>query len=202
MFDPGATHSFISSACISGVPIKSEVMVERLIVDLPMGESVICDRVLRGCEFNISEVVLKANLIPIPLKVFDVILGMDTLSVYQAVVDCYQKTIQFMIGQIWIQFKGDCVSASTYLISAATARRMLRKGCEAYLAYVVDTEKSQLKIEDIPVVNEFIDVFPDELPGLPPERVVDFAIDLQPGTTPISRAPYRMAPVELQELKV
>ena len=62
------------------------------------------------------------------------------------------------------------------------------------MAYVIDTEKSQPKPEDIAIVNEYLDVFPDELAGLPPERVVDFAIDLQPGTAPISRTPYRMAP--------
>ena len=52
------------------------------------------------------------------------------------------------------------------------------------------------------VVNEYLDVFPEELPGLPPERELEFSIDLLPGTAPISKAPYRMAPVELQELKV
>ena len=55
-------------------------------------------------------------------------------------------------------------------------------------------KKEERKIEEIPVVREFQDVFPGDLPGLPPHRVVDFHIDLVPGATPISRAPYRMAP--------
>ena len=80
------------------------------------------------------------------------------------------------------------------------AKRLLRQGCEAYLAYVVDTEKKPTQLEDVPVVNEFSDVFPDELPGLPPDREIEFSIDLAPGTEPVSKAPYRMAPVEIKEL--
>ena len=77
---------------------------------------------------------------------------------------------------------------------------MLRQGCEAYLAHVVDVKKEVPRIEDIDVVNEFSDVFPDELPGLPPDREIEFAINLAPGTEPVSKAPYTMAPVEMKEL--
>ena len=79
-------------------------------------------------------------------------------------------------------------------------KRLLRQGCEAYIAYVTDQSREIVKLEDIPVVNEFPDVFPDELPGLPPDREIEFAIDLAPGTEPVSKAPYRMAPVEMKEL--
>ena len=81
------------------------------------------------------------------------------------------------------------------------ANVLLRKGCQGFLAYVIDTEKSEVKLDDIPIVREFPDVFPEELPGLPPDREIEFSIDLAPGTAPISIAPYRMAPVELKELK-
>ena len=79
-------------------------------------------------------------------------------------------------------------------------RKLLQQGCEAYLVYVTEVKEEAPKIEDIPVVNEFLDVFPDELPGLPPDREIEFAIELAPGTGPVSKAPYRMAPVELKEL--
>ncbi|KAG8474681.1 hypothetical protein CXB51_031149 [Gossypium anomalum] len=79
--------------------------------------------------------------------------------------------------------------------------RYLRKGYEAYLAYVINTKEVEKKVESVPVVCEFTDVFPEELPGLPPVREVEFGIDLIPGTAPISIAPYRMAPAELKELK-
>ena len=81
------------------------------------------------------------------------------------------------------------------------ARCFLRKGCEAFLALVLDSKRGQVNLEDIPVIKEFFDVFPKELPGLPHAREVDLAIEVLPGTTPISRAPYRMAPIELKELK-
>ena len=87
------------------------------------------------------------------------------------------------------------------MISAISARCLLQKGCKGYLAHVVDTRSSEARLEDVPVVRDFLDVFPDDLPGLPPEREIDFPIDLVPGTTPISLPPYRMASVELKELK-
>ena len=81
------------------------------------------------------------------------------------------------------------------------ARCLLQKGCKRYLAHVVDTRSSEVRLEDVLVVMDFLDVFPDDLPGLPPEREIDFPIDLVPGTAPISLSPYRMAPSELKELK-
>ena len=65
---------------------------------------------------------------------------------------------------------------------------------------MIDRSQELVKLEDIPIVNEFPDVFPDELPGLPPDREIEFAIDLAPGTEPVSEALYRMAPVEMKEL--
>ena len=81
------------------------------------------------------------------------------------------------------------------------ARHFLRKGCEAFLALVLDSRREQVNLENIPMVKEFPDVFPKELSGIPPEREVDLSIEVVHGTTPISRAPYRMAPIELKELK-
>ena len=87
------------------------------------------------------------------------------------------------------------------VISATQARRFLRKGCEAFLALVLDSKRRQVNLEYILVIKEFPDVFPEELPGLPPEREVDMSIEIVQGTTPISRAPYCMAPIELKESK-
>ena len=88
------------------------------------------------------------------------------------------------------------------VISAMQARRFLRKGCEAFLDLVLDSKRGQVNMENIPVIKEFFDVFTEELPGLPPEREVDMTIEVLHGTTPISRAPYHMAPTELKELKI
>ena len=81
------------------------------------------------------------------------------------------------------------------------ARKLLGKGCQGYLAYVMNREVEPLELQQIPVVREFLDLFPAELPGLAPKREVEFSIVLLPSTSPISRAPYRMAPTELRELK-
>lgn len=79
---------------------------------------------------------------------------------------------------------------------------MLAKGCEGFLAYVVSDNNGEVSLGDIQVVREFSDVFPEELPGLPPDREIKFSIDLLSGTAPISKAPYHVAPLELKELKV
>lgn len=86
-------------------------------------------------------------------------------------------------------------------MTAAQASRALKKGAKGFLVYVLNASAETLSIEDIPVVRNFKDVFLDELSGLPPSREVEFEIDLIPGAEPISKAPYRMAPPELKELK-
>ena len=88
------------------------------------------------------------------------------------------------------------------MVLAMRALRMLQSGCAGFLASVRDVSKEQ-KVEpkDIPVVKEFLDAFPEDLPGLPPDREIEFYIELIPGTAPISKTPYRMAPAELKELK-
>ena len=87
-------------------------------------------------------------------------------------------------------------------MTAMKASKMLRKSYQGYLAYSIEVRDSGSRLEDISVVREFPDVFPEDLPGIPPDREIDFQIKLAPGTEPISKAPYRMAPLELKELKV
>ena len=78
------------------------------------------------------------------------------------------------------------------VISTMQACRFLRKGCETFLALVLDSKSGQVRLENIRVVKEFLDVFPEELSGLPPEREVDLSVEILPRMTPISRAPYRI----------
>ena len=91
---------------------------------------------------------------------------------------------------------------STPMISAMKAEKLMRHGCEAYLAFVTMGKENNTNLSDIPVIREFPDVFLEELPGLPLLRKVEFSIELLPRTQPASKAPYRMAPNELKELKV
>ena len=101
-----------------------------------------------------------------------------------------------------VTIQGIRSSVMSNVISAMQARRFIRKGYEAFLALILDSNRGQVDVETIPVVREFPDMFPEELPGIPFEREVDLSTELVPGTAPLSRAPYRMAPAELKELKV
>ena len=87
------------------------------------------------------------------------------------------------------------------VVSALRAEKLMQKGCEAYLAFVSQTELEEITVESVRTIKEFQDVFPEELPGLSPNREVEFGIDLLPGTAPVSIVPYRMVPKELVELK-
>ncbi|GJR57332.1 putative reverse transcriptase domain-containing protein [Tanacetum coccineum] len=80
------------------------------------------------------------------------------------------------------------------------ARKYIERGCHLFLAHVTEKEKSEKRLEDVPVIRDFPEVFPDDLPGLPPSRQVEFKIDLVPGAAPVARAPYRLAPSEMKEL--
>ena len=100
-----------------------------------------------------------------------------------------------------VTFIGERSNHLSNVISAATARIMVQKGCEAYLAYVIEMEKARPRVSDIPTVSDFSDLFPEELPRLPLQREIEFAIDVVPGATPTSITPYRMASLELKKLK-
>ena len=127
------------------------------------------------------------------------IIGMDWLTNYNSQIDCKAKRVALKspVGRTVI-FKGQ--KQSKKFLTILQAKKLLRQGCEAYLAHVVDNQKEVRNLEEISVVNKFPDIFPDELPGLPPDREIEIAIELAPGTEPVSKAPYRMAPVEMKEL--
>jgi len=126
---------------------------------------------------------------------------MDWLSRYDARFLCRdQKILLKSPSGSRVSYQGVRVTPNAKWVSAMKMVSMARKGHQIYLCSLQGVS-AELKLEDIHVVKEFRDVFPDDLPGIPPERDVEFPIDLLPGTGPISKAPYRMAPAELQELK-
>ncbi|XP_077239760.1 uncharacterized protein LOC143880673 [Tasmannia lanceolata] len=202
LFDSGASHSFVSSSyamlhSLSVMPMNHDLCVSKLV-----GRDLVANSVSKMCPIRICDRELVANMILLDLYDFDVILGMDCLSAHHALVDCNKKIVNFEIpGEERFCFEGSGALSTPVILSAMQACRLLRQGCEAFLASVVEVESNDVKVEDIPVVNEFVDVFPEDLPGLPPDREVEFTVDLAPSTTPISKAPYWMAPVEMRELK-
>ena len=174
-----------------------------ILVMNPLGHSVVVNKVYRDFPIKIREYEFLGDLIELSFREFNVILGMDWLSRHQVVVDCRMKrvTLRTPSGEE-VTFIGERSNHLSNVISAATARTMDRKGCEAYLAYVIDTKKAEPSLLDIPTVSDYPDVFPEELPGLPPHREIEFSIDVVPGATPASITSYRMAPVKLKELKL
>ena len=202
LIDPGATHSFIASNVASHLSVEPGLLKEQLSVRTPLGESLAVRTVYTECLVRIDTEVFPVDLMVLPLLDLDVILGMDWLTRHRAVVNCYTKEVIFeLLGQSRVVFCGDRQVVLSYLVSAMSAFQMIKDGCQAYLAHVIDSSLAAKEIKDIPVVREFPDVFPEDLPGLPPDREIEFTIDVIPGVAPISVPPYRMAPLELQELK-
>ena len=165
----------------------------------PLGIRARRGTICRGCELEISGTLLTVDLRIMDMSEFDVILGIDWLTLYRVVIDCERRRVTaYTQDGTHVVFQGgkhDILPQTVY-----------ESKCQGQLAgwlaslTLEDEERSDL---DLPrVVCEYVDVFPNELPGLPPQRVVDFGIELHPGTTPISMTSRRMAPVELQELRV
>ncbi|GJW05930.1 putative reverse transcriptase domain-containing protein [Tanacetum coccineum] len=146
------------------------------------------------------------DLMPLELGSFDVIIGMDWLAKYHALIVCDEKVVRIPYGDEVLIIRGDnCDSGSKLnIISCTKTQKYIEKGCQVYLAQVTskkaEDKSEERRLEDVPIVREFSEVFPEDLPGLPPARQVEFQIDLVPGAAPVARAPYRLAPAEMQEL--
>ncbi|KAL0405656.1 UNVERIFIED_CONTAM: Transposon Tf2-11 polyprotein [Sesamum latifolium] len=202
LFDPGATHSFVASHFTPYLTVKAEVLPCSFKVSMHMGNSEIRNVLYKFCEVKIEDKMFWADLIELPLQGYDVILGMDWLYKYHVNLDCHSKTVKFrVLGEMEVEVIGKNIPSITRIISASKARKILRKEGQGFLAYLINKPKEQNKPEEVPVVSEFLNVFPEELTSLPPHREVEFVIELLPNLSPISRTPYRMAPAELKELK-
>ncbi|KAA3466323.1 DNA/RNA polymerases superfamily protein [Gossypium australe] len=202
LIDLGSTHSYICMNLVfsKALPVESTEVVIK--VSNPSGKSVIVEKVCKNCPLMFRNNCFPADLMLLSFDEFDIILGMDWLTLHDAIVNCKRKIINLK-GQNdeIVRIESSELNGLPAVISILKARSYMKKGYEAYFAYVIDSKVSEKKIESMPVVCEYFDVFPKELTGLPPIREVEFGIDLLPGMTPISIAPYRMAPIELKELK-
>lgn len=203
LFDSGSTHSFVSKFFAPNLDKIEENLSCMLCMSSPLGESMICATIYLACELQLGDIRVYANLVPLDMTYFDVILGKDWLSAYGATINCVTKQINFYPpGQSESVVQGQEVISPPYLISAVKACNLIRKGCRGYLCSVLEGQGMNENIDVIPVVHEFPDVFPEELPGQLIEREIEFIIEVAPGTQPISKTPYRMSPAEMKELKV
>jgi hypothetical protein len=125
--------------------------------------------------------LIRIALIALNLEGMDILLGMDWMTRHRVSLDIFSREV--------------------VINSLEYGHTILHLPSQEYISSCVYTTAG-IKIEDIPIVCEYLDVFPDELPGMPPDRDVEFVIELQPGTAPISKRPYRMPPKELAELKL
>nr|GEW00724.1 reverse transcriptase domain-containing protein [Tanacetum cinerariifolium] len=144
----------------------------------------------------------------VELGSFDVIISMDWLSMYNVVIACAEKLVRIPFGNEILTIRGEGINerneSRLNIISCSKAQEYMSKGCHVFLANInstKDEDKSKGKrLKDVPVVREFPEVFPEDLPGIPLTRQVEFRIDLVLGAAPISRAPYLLAPSEMKEL--
>ncbi|GKC34701.1 putative reverse transcriptase domain-containing protein [Tanacetum coccineum] len=208
LFDTGADRSFISTAFSSLINIAPTPLENCYDVELADGKLVGIDTIIRGCTLNFLDHPFNIDLMPVELGSFDVIIGMDWLRRCHAVIVCDEKLVQVPYGNETLTFCGNESSngreSRLTVISCSKAQEYMAKGCQVFLAQIStkkEEDKSEGKqIKDVPIVRDFPEVFPEDLPGLPPARPVEFQIDLIPGAAPVARAPYRLAPSEMKEL--
>ncbi|XP_024989254.1 uncharacterized protein LOC112523815 [Cynara cardunculus var. scolymus] len=126
---------------------------------------------------------------------------MDWLSENRAEICCAEKKIRIPLseGRI-LEVHGEKPRKDLKIVTCMKMRNYMRKNCVAFLAHVVDRVIKEKRIQDLPTVRDFPEVFPNELPGLPPQRQVEFHIELVLGAAPVAKSPYRLAPSEMQEL--
>ena len=148
---------------------------------------------------EISGTLLTVDLRIMDMSKFNVILGMDWLTVYRVVIDCERRRVTaYTQDGTRVVFQGGKHDIFPQIVYESKCQGQLA----GWLASLTLEDEVRLDLDLPRVVCKYVDVFPDELPGLPPRRVVDFGIELHPGTLPISMTPHRMASVELQELRV
>nr|GFC45010.1 putative reverse transcriptase domain-containing protein [Tanacetum cinerariifolium] len=169
-------------------------------VELACGKIVSTNNVLKGCTLNLLNHSFPIDLMVIELGSFDVVTGMDWLSKNDAAILYGEKKVRIPLKNKALIIEGDRNQSSLKIISCIKARKYVKNGCELFLSQVTGTVSKEKQIEDVPIIRDFPEVFPKDLPGLPPPRQVEFRIDLIPGATPVARAPYRLAPSELKEL--
>jgi hypothetical protein len=190
LFDSGADRSFVSTVFEPKLAVVRCKLTEPLTVEVASGKEVRIDSFLPNCALILNNRRFAIDLIPMSLSSFDIIIGMDWLRRHHAEILCFEKAIRI-----------PCPDNSTLMVYGET--RSQGSVCKSYstlLAHTVVTKHETPKLNDIPTIKEFPQVFPDDVIGLPPVRQVEFHINLIPNALPVAKTPYRLAPVEMLEL--
>nr|GEX22908.1 putative reverse transcriptase domain-containing protein [Tanacetum cinerariifolium] len=194
LFDTGADRSFVSTAFSSLIDIIPTTLNHGYDVELADGRIILVNTLIRGCTLNFLNHPFNIDLMPIEMGSFDVIIGMDWLVKYHAAIVCDEKLVRVPFGDEILIFHGDGSNngheSRLNIISCTKTQRYLLKGCPIFLAHVTTKEAEdtlkEKRLEYVPIVQDFSEVFPEELPV--------------PGAAPVARAPYRLAPSEMKEL--
>ncbi|GJV79169.1 putative nucleotidyltransferase, ribonuclease H [Tanacetum coccineum] len=174
LFDTGADRSFVSYAFSKYIDIPPTTIDTNYSVELADRKSLTTNTILRGCTLNFQNHMFKIYLLPIELGSFDIIVGIDWMAEHHAEVVCYEKYICVLYGNDMLIVQGERIG--------------------------VKNESRLEVISSIRTQADFPEVFPENFPGLPPMRQVEFYIELIPGVAPVARAPYHLAPAEMKEL--
>ncbi|GJW93002.1 putative reverse transcriptase domain-containing protein [Tanacetum coccineum] len=200
LFDSGSDKSFVNTSFSHLIDITPVTLDTSYEVELADGRVAITNTILRGCTLNLLDHLFKIDLMPIELGTFDVVIGMDWLVNQDAVIVCGKKVVHIPVKNKTLIIEGDRSTSRLKIISCIKASKYIERGHQLFVAHVTEKEPKEKRLEDVPVIRDFPEVFPDDLPGLPPPRQVEFKIELVPGAAPVARAPYRLAPSELKEL--
>nr|GFB22910.1 putative reverse transcriptase domain-containing protein [Tanacetum cinerariifolium] len=208
LFDTGADRSFIYTAFSSLIDIIPTMLDHDYDVELANGRIIWVNTLIRGCTLNFLSHPFNIDLMPIDMGSFDVIIGMDWLVKYHAVIVCDEKFVHVPLDNKILIFLGNRSNngheSRLNIISCTKTQGYLLKGCPILLAHVtmkgVKDKSKEKRLEDVPIVQDFPEVFLEDLPGIPPTRKVEFQIYLIPGAAHVARAPYRLAPSDMKEL--
>ncbi|KAK9044451.1 hypothetical protein V6N11_058351 [Hibiscus sabdariffa] len=182
LIDSGSTLSFVCSSKLSELRLEPEYATTSLLVSNPLGKTIPIKSVCNQSPITIRGISFPINLYVIPSCEFDIILRLDWLEKHEAWIDCQNR-------RLYLRGLG---KESILLID---------KKPTSIFALMTMQDEYDFGLPNIPVIYEYVDVFPEELSGLPPTREVEFRIEIQPGVRPVSITPYRMALVELKELQ-
>ncbi|XP_073119632.1 uncharacterized protein [Henckelia pumila] len=179
LIDTRATHSFMSVNFMMKSGILPDKSVLGFSVLLPSGEELKNSSVVRNCKIRMQGLELCADFIVLKMTDFDVIFGMDWLSQHDDTIDCKQRTMSLKFQNV-----------ESFVFYVASKR-----------AQSGDKELQRPKLEEVEVVKDFPEVFPDDVEGLPPVSEVEFGIELFPGTKPASKESYRLTPTDMKKMK-
>nr|GEX99036.1 hypothetical protein [Tanacetum cinerariifolium] len=200
LFDSGFDRSFVDtrfSSMLNIDPVKVGASYE---VELADGRVVSMNIVLKGYTLNLVNHIFEIDLMPIELGTFDVIIIMDWLVKHDAVIVCGEKVVRIPFGNKILIVKHDKGVSRLKVIYCIKARKYVERGFHLFLAHVTKKKSKEKRLEDVPVISNFLKEFPEELPGQASPRQVEFRIDLVLRAALVARAPHRLAPSEMREL--